>query len=232
MFFRRPYALSCLFLRLKPQERLDLAHEIEGRNQRFLARTPLGRADLIRMSINVLSRFNLAEKLRGVAADAAVMDFTGHNLAFGVDHEGAAFGKTGFFDHDAEVAADYARGVTHHREAHFADSRARTVPGHVREVCVRGYGIDFNAALLKLFVVLGEIFEFGRADEREICRIEEDDGPLAWRSASEMLMKSPSLKAVALNGRTSVRRMDIGEFLTKKRDSNWCDLRFVAAHRV
>lgn len=58
-------------------------------------------------------------------------------------------------------------------------SRARTVPGHVREVCVRGYGIDFNAALLKLFVVLGEIFEFGRADEREICRIEEDDGPLA-----------------------------------------------------
>ena len=72
MFFRRPYALSCLFLRLKPQERLDLAHEIEGRNQRFLARTPLGRADLIRMSINVLSRFNLAEKLRGVAADAAV----------------------------------------------------------------------------------------------------------------------------------------------------------------
>ncbi len=142
-------------------------------------RTPASRADFTGVGCNVLSGFHLAQQFGCVAADAAVMDFTGHNLAFGVDHEGAAFGKTGFFDHDAEVAADYARGVTHHREAHFADSRARTVPGHVREVCVRGYGIDFNAALLKLFVVLGEIFEFGRADEREICRIEEDDGPLA-----------------------------------------------------
>ena len=76
----------------------------------------------------------------------------------------------------------------------------------------------FQRRASELFVVLGEIFEFGRADEREICRIEEDDGPLAVEIGFGNVDEVAILEAVALNGRTSERRMDIGVFLTKKRD--------------
>ena len=152
---------------------------------------------------------------------------------FGFTNVFAQTGKTGFFDHDAEVAADHARGVTYHREAHLADSRARTVPGHVREVGVRGYGVDFNAALLELFVVFGEVFKFGRADEGEVSRIEEHDGPLAaeigFGNIDEVaILESGGLERENFGAKNGHRSIPY----KKNGISNWCDLRFVAAHRV
>ena len=52
------------------------------------------------------------------------------------------------------------------------------MPGLVREVRVRGDGVDLNAEGLEFGVVFGEVFEFCRADEREVGRVEEDDGPV------------------------------------------------------
>ena len=179
MFFRRPYALSRLFLRLEPQERLDLAHEIEGRNQRFLARTPLGGADLIGMSVNVLSRFNLAKKLRGIAADAAVMMFHDDDLAGGVDHKRATFRKTFLLNQNIEVAGDLASLVAKHRELHLANGGGRFMPSLVRKVSVRRNGVDLNAQFLEFSIVVGEVFELSRAHEGEVGRVEEDDGPMA-----------------------------------------------------
>src|SRR3546814_18040253 len=39
--------------------------------------------------------------------------------------------------------------------------------------------IDFDAEALKRFILVGEIFELGRADEGEVGRIEEENRPLA-----------------------------------------------------
>ena len=39
--------------------------------------------------------------------------------------------------------------------------------------------VDLDAQLLELGVVVGEVFEFGRADEGEVGRIEEHHRPLA-----------------------------------------------------
>ena len=54
-------------------------------------------------------------------------------------------------------------------------------PGLVGKVRVGGYGVDFNAEILELRIVVGEIAELGRADEGEVGRVEEDDGPFALR---------------------------------------------------
>ena len=41
------------------------------------------------------------------------------------------------------------------------------------------HAVDLDAKLLEFRVTVGQIAEFGRADEREVGRIEHDDGPLA-----------------------------------------------------
>ena len=55
------------------------------------------------------------------------------------------------------------------------------MPGLVCEVRVRGDGVDLNAEGLEFGVVFGEVFEFRRADEREVGRIEENHGPFAFQ---------------------------------------------------
>ena len=109
---------------------------------------------------------------------SVIQHFSYDDLAFGVDDERAAFGHAVFFDEHLEVARNGERRVAEHRELHLADGGGRTVPGLVREVRVGRDGVDLNAELLELFVVVGEVFELGRAHEREVGRVEEDDGPV------------------------------------------------------
>ena len=54
------------------------------------------------------------------------------------------------------------------------------MPGHVREVAVGGNRVDFATELFEGVVVVSEVFEFGRADEGEVGRVEEHHGPLAF----------------------------------------------------
>jgi hypothetical protein len=42
-----------------------------------------------------------------------------------------------------------------------------------------GHGVDLDAQLLELGVVVGEVAELGRADEGEVGRVEEHHRPLA-----------------------------------------------------
>jgi hypothetical protein len=42
-------------------------------------------------------------------------------------------------------------------------------------------GIDFDAELFECVVVIGQVTELGRTDEREVSRIKENDGPFAFQ---------------------------------------------------
>ena len=104
--------------------------------------------------------------------------FHDHDLAFGIDHERAALGKAVGLDEHLEVAGERGGRVADHRELNLAHGGGAFMPGLVREVRVRGDGVDLNAEGLEFGVVFGEVFEFRRADEREVGRVEEDDGPM------------------------------------------------------
>lgn len=185
---RRPYgSAACLF---QPIAGLDLADEVKGRRQRGGTRLPLGRADLAGVGGDVLGGLHLAEEFGGVAADAAVVMFHDHDLAFGIDHERAALGKAVGLDEHLEVAGERGGRVADHRELNLAHGGGAFMPGLVREVRVRGDGVDLNAEGLEFGVVFGEVFEFRRADEREVGRV-EDDGPMTLEEASVSSTNSP-----------------------------------------
>ena len=102
----------------------------------------------------------------------------------------------------------------------------------MREVGVRGYGVDFNAALLELFVVFGEVFKFGRADEGEISRIEEHDGPLAAEIGFGNIDEVAILESGGLERENFGAKNGHRSIPYKNKISNWCDLRLSATHRV
>ena len=70
-------------------------------------------------------------------------------------------------------------GVAEHRVLDLADRVGRAVPRLVREVGVGRHRVHLDAEALQILVVVGEVAELGRADEREVGRVEEEDRPLA-----------------------------------------------------
>ena len=128
---------------------------------------------------HVLGGLDLAEQLDGVAADALGGDLDDLDDAVGVDHERAAVGEALTVAHDVEVAGDGAGGVAEHRVLDLADGVGGVVPRLVGEVGVGRDRVHLDAEALELLVVVGEVAELGGADEREVGRVEEDDGPLA-----------------------------------------------------
>ena len=128
---------------------------------------------------HVLGGLDLAQQVFGVAADALGGHFDGLDDALRVDDEGAAVGQALAFAHVVKVAGDGARRVADHRVLDLADGLGAVVPGLVREVGVGGHRVDFHAHLLELGVVVGHVAQFGRADEGEVGRVEEEHRPLA-----------------------------------------------------
>ncbi len=78
------------------------------------------------------------------------------------------------------------------------------MPRLVGEVLVGRHGVDLDAQLLEVGVVVGKVAELGGADEREVCRVEEDHGPLAPEVGVGDLDE-----LTVLEGR-SVERLDVG----------------------
>jgi hypothetical protein len=66
----------------------------------------------------------------------------------------------------------------------LADGLGGVVPGLVGEVGVGGHGVHLDAHLLELGVVVGQVAQFGGADEGEVGRVEEHHGPLAFQIGS------------------------------------------------
>ena len=162
----------------RPEGRLRSCRRGRG-SQGVAAFFPLGRADLARVVADVLGRLDLADEFGRVAADAFASDFHDLDHAVRVDHEGGAVGKAHFTKY-AEVVRQGVGLVAEEGELQLADLVGRVVPGLVAEVGVGRHTVDFDAQRLERIVLLTEIFEFGRADEREVGRIEEEHGPLAF----------------------------------------------------
>src|SRR5258708_36611967 len=82
---------------------LDLAYQVERRLERVGARGPLRRAYLARMRSHILGRLDLAQQFLRIAADPVVVHFHDLDLAFRIDHEGAAERQTRLLDQDFEI---------------------------------------------------------------------------------------------------------------------------------
>ena len=78
------------------------------------------------------------------------------------------------------------------------------MPGLVGEMGVGGHGVDFDAQLLELGVVVSHVAQLGRADEGEVGRVEEEDGPLALQ------VGFGDFDELALLERLSFERLDLG----------------------
>ncbi|CEI75455.1 Putative uncharacterized protein [Pseudomonas aeruginosa] len=158
---------------------LDLADQVQGRSEGLLAFLPLGRADFARVGGGVLGGLQLAHGLADVTGDLVGVDLDGLDHAFRVDHEGTAQGQAFFRDVHAEGVGQLVGRVADQRELGLADCRGGFVPDLVREVGVGGHDVDLGTGFLELAVVVGGVFDLGRAVEGEGSRHEDQDRPLA-----------------------------------------------------
>jgi hypothetical protein len=69
--------------------------------------------------------------------------------------------------------------VAEHRIPDLLDGVGSIVPGLVCEMRIRGYRVHFHADLLERLVFVSQVAQFGRADEGEVSRVEDDDRPFA-----------------------------------------------------
>ncbi len=67
-----------------------------------------------------------------------------------------------------------------HEVVDLADGLGAAVPRLVGGVDVGGYGEYFHTQLLKLFILVGNVAQLGRAYESEVRRVEEKDSPLTF----------------------------------------------------
>ncbi len=132
------------------------------------------------MGSDVLGCLDLANHVFGVTADAFGSDFNSLDHTLGVDDEGTAVGQALIFAQNFEVAADLHGRVTDHGVLDLADGFGAVVPCFVGEVGVGGDRVHFNAHFLQLVVVVGNVAQLGRANEGEVSRVEEENGPLAF----------------------------------------------------
>jgi hypothetical protein len=145
------------------------------------ALVPAGRADFA-VLLGKLQGVDHAQHFVDIAAERQVIDHLMADDALLVDQEGAAEGDAGGAELDVVGAADLVLHVGDQRVLHLADTTVvdrRVLPGEVGELRVDRYADDFDAALLELVQAVIEGDQFGRADEREVERVKEDDGVLA-----------------------------------------------------
>ena len=125
-----------------------------------------------------VSKMELAQQFVGVAAHIAGADLVGHDLAFGVDDEGAAFCHAVSFNQNFKVLGDSVGGISQHGVADLLDAVGCIVPCLVDEVGVGGDRVDLAAGCHELVIDVGQVFQLGGADEGEVSGVEEEDTPL------------------------------------------------------
>ncbi len=128
-----------------------------------------------------LGCLDLAQQFASVTTDAVVVHFAQDDLTFRVDQESATQGHAFVFDHHIEIAAQAAIGIAQQRVLDLGDGRRAVGPCLVGEVVVGRNAVDFHAQFLELGIAVSQIAQFGRADEGEICRVEEEHRPFAFQ---------------------------------------------------
>src|SRR5471032_1763954 len=183
---------------------LDLADQVQRWGQRGGAFGPFSRADFAWVRSDVQGGFDFAQQFRRVAADAVVVHFHQFDVAFRIDDEGAAQRQAFFFDHHFEIAGQRAGRVADQRVVDFLDRVRGVVPGFVREVGVGRHAVDVDAQFGEFRLEIGQVFQFGRADEGEVGWVEHQHGPLAFQG----LVADVNEFAVGVGG--GFERFDLG----------------------
>ena len=132
------------------------------------------------MRSNVLSRFHFAQQVRCITADTFSGNFDSLDNALRVNNEGRAVCQAFIFTHVVEVTGQGASRVADHRVFDFRDSFRAAVPRFVGEVGIGRNRVNVYAQLLQFFVVVCHVAQFGRANEGEVSRIEEEHAPAAF----------------------------------------------------
>ena len=134
------------------------------------------------MAGHVLRGLQLAHGFGHVTRNRVVVHFHGLDHAIGVDHEGATQGQAFFRDMHAKGVGELMGGVADQRELRLAHRRAGFVPHLVAEVGVGGDDIDLGTGFLELGVMLGGVFDLGRAIEGKCGRHEDQYRPMAFQA--------------------------------------------------
>lgn len=158
---------------------LDFANKVNAGFESLSILLPLCWANFAVVASYVESSLYLANELFSVAADAIVLDFCNLNETLGVYEECTTIGSAIFFVEDTKTARDNAEVVSEHGVGDLLDAVGSVVPSLVREVRVSAYRVNFHTHFLELTILFGKVNEFGGANEGEVCRIEEEDAPLA-----------------------------------------------------
>ena len=132
------------------------------------------------MRRHVLSCFHFTQQVRCITADTFSGNFDSLDNALRVNNEGRTVCQAFIFTHVVEVTGQGASRVTDHRVFDFRDGFRAAVPRFVGEVGVGRDRVHVYAQLLQFIVVIGHVTQFGRANESEVSRIEEEHAPAAF----------------------------------------------------
>src|SRR3546814_6946313 len=96
-----------------------------------------------------------------------------------IEVEGSARGEAMAIAQDIEIGRGRVVLVAGHEEIDLADRGRAVMPRLVAEMRVGRDAVYLDAHLLECRIDAGQILEFGRADEGEVGRIEEEDRAFA-----------------------------------------------------
>ena len=161
------------------------------------------------MRSNVLRRFDFTQQVRRITADTFSGNFDRSDDTLRVNDEGSAVSQTFIFTHVVEVTGQGASRVADHRIFDFGDGFRAAVPRFVGEVGIGRHRVNVYAQLLQFFVMVSHVAQFGRADEGEVSRIEEEDAPAAFGVFLGDFDEFTILNARFLNGLILVLIKDI-----------------------
>lgn len=131
------------------------------------------------MGGDVLGGLRLAQQLGGGATDSFAGVLSYLHRAGRIEQERGSVTETLSRSEDIELSGKDMGWIGEHRETNLPNGRRGGVPCFVGEVRVGGDGVYLDPECLESFVLFGEVSQFGRADKREVSRVEEEYAPLA-----------------------------------------------------
>ena len=117
------------------------------------------------MLVDELAGLHLAQQFLGIAADIARIDLISDNLPSGLMIRSRAL-QASRLDEHLEVACQSVRRIGYHRIRDLGNALRMVMPCLVDKLRIARDGIDLTAELLEGIIVILQVFELRRADER------------------------------------------------------------------
>ena len=148
----------------------------------FFARSPVGRADFIRIGLHILEGLQNPQRFINIATHGQVVDRGVHDHAIGIDDEQTAQGDTLSVIEDVVGRRDLLLQVSDEGIVDIAQATliaGSLNPSQVAELTVDGNAENLGVLAREIRVTVAEGRDFSRADEGEIQWVEEQHHILA-----------------------------------------------------